>query len=212
MKNISIFLAITFLAVVFSGCASDGLAVNTLSGNHVARYFKEGVVLNQKKVIIDDKELAILSGATVAGAGVGMVAKSTQNGLIGAVVGGFIGAVVGREVQAYETIIGYDGNKRQTCYLDSELPTTQSVEFTIKETKCKNVNILKEQKDIYKQATNITTTKQVIHRLIKRNGIWFYEFRDGIVLNSNKYFPYKNKIVVVKYNNATNSIISINKI
>ena len=145
-----ILLAVAMAATFFSGCAKDGMAVNTMGGNNVDRVFIEGKVQKQTKVIIDDKEVAILTGVA-AGAGVGAAggaiaggnsSSTVKGGLIGGVIGGVAGGLIGKEVEAYQTTIsGDDGNTYQGYLTDRLNPGTR-VEFTIKDNKLKNVNVL----------------------------------------------------------------------
>jgi len=142
-------MGISVIGVLFSGCAKDGMAINTMGGNTVDRYFLNGHVVKQQKVIIDDREMAALTGAgvgAVGGAGVGAMAKggkgATTGGLLGAVAGGIAGAVIGKEVEAYETTIESDG-KIYKGYLKEEVATNSVVEFTVVDGKLKNVNVVR---------------------------------------------------------------------
>ena len=134
-------------ALFMGGCAKDGLAVNTMGENRVDRYFQEGAITDQKKVIIDDRELAILSGAGVGAAGGAIVGSTRDNAnagggaLIGAALGGIVGAVVGNEVIAYETTI-QSKDKKVIGFLKEKLPLGTIVEYTLKDGKLKNVNVV----------------------------------------------------------------------
>lgn len=145
MKKI-VYLSLVGLSVFVGGCAKDGLAVNTIGENRVDRYFQEGAIVEQKKVIINDRELAVLSGAGI-GAGAGAIGggmannKAVDGALIGAVVGGVIGAVVGKEVEAYETTI-QTKDQKVVGFLAEKLPLGTVVEYTIKDGKLKNVNVV----------------------------------------------------------------------
>lgn len=128
--------------VFFAGCADDGMAVNSPGGNKVARYFQEGVVLSQKKVIVDESMTATLSGAGVGAlGGMAVGGDDAKGAAIGALVGGLAGALIGKEVVAYETTILSEG-KKYTAYLKGRLVEGSVVEFTIKDDKLKNVNVL----------------------------------------------------------------------
>jgi len=150
MKKVLMSIGVVgLLAVSFNGCATDGMAVNTVGGNKVDRYFHHGYIASQKKCVIDDRELAVLSGAGVGGVGAGAVSGDVKGGAIGAVVGGLIGAVVGKEVIAYETRIKAKDGKVYKGYLKNSIPYGSSVEFTVKDDKLKNVNVLKINHEKY---------------------------------------------------------------
>jgi len=138
MKKLLLSLTLIFL---FAGCAKDGLAVNTIGENHVSRVFKEGIVLEQKKVIIDDKETAILTGAAAGILGGQMIKGNTQSTLIGLAIGTITGVIMGNEIEAYETKIK-SSNKSYTAYIKQKLRNGTKVEFTLKDGKLKNLNIL----------------------------------------------------------------------
>lgn len=136
-----------FLGLTFTGCigASNGMAVNTMGENRVDRYFKEGAIIDQKKVIIDDRELATLSGAGIGAAGGGlagsMSGKAGGGALIGAALGGLMGAVVGKEVEAYETTI-QSKDEKVVGFLMERVPLGTVVEYTLKDGKLKNVEVV----------------------------------------------------------------------
>ncbi|MDD5373310.1 MAG: glycine zipper domain-containing protein [Sulfurimonas sp.] len=131
--------------VLLSGCAKDGLAVNTIGENKIDRYYKEGSVVNQKKAIIDDREIAMLTGAGVGAAGGAAAGSFNKNGaagaLVGAALGGLVGAVVGNEVVAYETTI-QSKDEKVVGFLKEKLPLGTVVEYTIKDGKLKNVEVV----------------------------------------------------------------------
>lgn len=146
-------VALVTVAALFSGCASNGMAVNTPGGNNIDRVFIEGSVQKQTKVIINDSETAILTGVA-AGAGVGVAggaiaggntSSTVKGGLIGSVVGGVAGGLIGKEVEAYQTIITGDDGMTYQGYLTERLNPGTRVEFTIKDNKLKNVNVLANQ-------------------------------------------------------------------
>lgn len=173
------------LTVFISGCAKDGLAINTLSGNTVAREFKQGVVTSQKKVIINDREMAILSGAGLGALG-GQVARGDTKGtLIGAGLGVLAGAVLGKEVEAYETTIE-SGNIIYEGYLQHKLDNGTKVEFTVVEGKLKNVKVLgfEDVKRIY---------KGVIIERYKKAGLWYYTL-ENVSNKALSHFTYYKKI------------------
>lgn len=138
----------TATLLLFNGCASNGLAVNTVGNNKVDRYFKEGIIIEQKKVVIDDREMAVLSGAGIGAVGGTVAGQDVKGAAIGAVVGGLIGSVVGKEVIAYETIIDSEG-KKYKCYLEQKVPYGSKVEFTVVDGKLKNVEIIEINKEKY---------------------------------------------------------------
>lgn len=136
--------------VGLSGCASNGMAINTMGGNRVDRVFIEGTIQTQQKVIIADTELAALTGAgagLAGGAAIGGIAKGGKGaltgGLIGAAAGAATGALIGKEVEAFKTVIaGKDGNA-YNGYLANRLREGTPVEFTIVDGKLKNVSIIR---------------------------------------------------------------------
>lgn len=132
-------------ALLMSGCAKDGLAINTAGENRVDRYFNEGAIVEQKKVIIDDREIAILSGVGVGAAGGAAVGSFNKNGasgaLVGGVLGGIVGAVVGNEIVAFETTI-QSKDKKVVGFLKEKLPLGTVVEYTVKDGKLKNVEVV----------------------------------------------------------------------
>lgn len=138
MKKLLLSLTILFL---FAGCAKDGMAINTIGKNNVSRVFKEGIVLEQKKVIIDDKETAILTGAAAGVLGGQMIKGNTQSTLIGLAIGTITGVIMGNEIEAYETKIK-SSDKSYTAYLKQKLKNGTKIEFTLKDGKIKNLNIL----------------------------------------------------------------------
>lgn len=136
-----LLLSIVALLFLFTGCAKNGMAVNTMGGNDVSRVFKEGTILEQKKVIIDDRETAILTGATAGALGGQVIKGNTKSTLIGVAIGTIAGALIGNEIEAYETKIKSD-NTTYVAYLKQKLRAGTKVEFTLKDEKLKNVNIL----------------------------------------------------------------------
>ncbi len=87
----------TITALFLSGCASNGMAINTMGGNRVDRVFIEGTVQSQQKVVIADTELATLTGAG-AGVATGALVGGVAKGGKGALTGGLIGGLIGRKV------------------------------------------------------------------------------------------------------------------
>ena len=204
---------IGLLAVSFNGCATDGMAINTVGGNKVDRYFHHGYIASQKKCVIDDRELAVLTGAGVGAVG-GAVAGGgdLKGGAIGAVVGGLIGAVVGKEVIAYETTIKAKDGKIYKGYLQQKLPVHTNVEFTIKNSKLKNVNVTggttKIKRTTIKRVVKKSaiadnsiiseTLVDVIDKRYKRGGVWYYHLRKNnqIIYSSKKYYYLDDKVKV----------------
>ena len=135
--------------LLLSGCANDGIGLNTLSKNKVDRYFKQGTIVDSKKCIIDDRELAVLSGAVVGGAGGAVVGANSQNsikgGLIGAGIGAVVGAVIGKEITAYELTL-MSGGKKYIAYSRVNIPLHTPVEFTVVDGKIKNLNVLSKRR------------------------------------------------------------------
>ena len=184
-------------AILFlGGCASDGIGINTLSENKVDRYYKQGFITNSKKCIINDRELAVVSGAVVGGAG-GAVAGANQNsikgGLIGAGLGAVVGAVIGKEITAYELILA-SGDKKYIAYSRVDIPVGTPVEFTVVGNKIKNLNILSKKKEVFKNVI-------IAERFKLPNGIYRYITTTGLTFYSKKYFPYKNDMVNLKAEN-----------
>lgn len=141
MRKVKLLSSIVFLAMLLSGCAKDGMALNTMSGNRVERTFVDGTIVKQQKVIIDNRELAVLTGAGIGAVG-GAVAKGGKGALIGGVIGGVAGAVVGNEVEAYQTTIKGDDGANYQGYLEQRLGEGTRVEFTIVDGKLKNVGVI----------------------------------------------------------------------
>lgn len=148
MRNLLAALFIT-ATVLFTGCASNGMAVNTMGGNRVDRVFIEGTIQQQQKVIIADTELAALTGAGIGAAGgaaVGGIANggkgAVTGGLLGAVAGAATGAFVGKEVEAFQTTIQGDDGQLYKGYLQQRLNNGTRIEFTVVEGKLKNVNVI----------------------------------------------------------------------
>jgi len=141
MFNRLIMIGITIIGFIFIGCANNGMAVNTVSDNKVDRYFERGIIKEQKKVVIDNRELAILTGVGVGAIGGAVASGDVEGGVIGAFVGGISGALIGKEVIAYETTIISDG-KEYKGFLEKSLQKNTVVEFTIKDKKLKNVTVI----------------------------------------------------------------------
>jgi len=143
----SLVVVLTTLTLFVSGCASNGMALNTLSNNRVERTFIEGTISKQQKVVIDNRELAVLTGVGVGAVG-GAVAGKGKGAVIGGVIGGVAGALIGNEVEAYQTSIsGDDGNTYQG-YLEQRLGEGTRIEFTVVDGKLKNVGVLGNNKVI----------------------------------------------------------------
>ena len=226
MKKVLVSVGVVgLMAISFNGCASDGMAVNTVGGNKVDRYFHQGYIASQKKCVIDDRELAVLTGVGVGGVG-GAVAGGgdVKGGAIGAVVGGLIGAVVGKEVIAYETRIKAKDGKIYKGYLQQKLPVRTDVEFTIKDDKLKNVNITGGTARVKRTTVKNFTAKKpatidnsiinetlvdVIDKRRKRGGVWYYHLRNNnqIIYSSKKYYYLDDKVKVSLDDN--NKIIKI---
>lgn len=150
-----LILSVAVVSILFSGCAKDGMALNTMGGNTVDRYFLNGHVVKQQKCVIDDREVAVLTGVgvgAVGGMAVGAMSKGSKGavtgGLLGAMAGGVVGAVVGNEVVAYETHIDSDG-KQYKGYLKEEIAANSVVEFTVVDGKLKNVNVVRSSSAKY---------------------------------------------------------------
>ena len=162
-----IVLAAATAATLFTGCANNGLAVNTIDNNKVDRYFHRGKIISEKKCVIDDRMTATLTGAGVGAVGGAALNHNAKGGLIGAAVGGLIGAVVGKEITAYEIIIKDEKGQAHKGYLKQKIPLNSEVEFTIVNGKLKNVNLLKiakAQEANQRQETDIKS--QTAHSLI----------------------------------------------
>ena len=136
----------TTTLLIFSGCGASGLAVNTLDNNKVDRYFHQGYIVSQKKVMIDESLTATLQGVA-GGAIIGGAVDYSQNkrvtggALLGAAIGGVAGLFNAKEIVAYETIIK-SNDKEYLGYLKQKLSPHTKVEFTIKDNKLKNVEVL----------------------------------------------------------------------
>lgn len=146
LKKVFLSLSIA-TTLLLTGCAKEGMAVNTMGGNKVDRVFKQGSVSWQQKEIIDNKEVAILTGVGVGAVG-GALLSSKNRGkgaIIGGVLGGVAGAVVGNEVEAYRTVLRGDDGIDYQCYLEQPLAPGSRLEFTIDtDGKLKNVNIISQ--------------------------------------------------------------------
>lgn len=150
MRSKGLIILFSACAIGLTGCASNGMAVNTMGGNRVDRVFIEGTIQSQQKVVIADTELATLTGAgagVATGALVGGVAKGGKGALTGGLIGGLIGAgagaLIGKEVEAYKTVIaGNDGNA-YNGFLQNRLRAGTLVEFTVVDGKLKNVAVVR---------------------------------------------------------------------
>ncbi|MDX1809203.1 MAG: YMGG-like glycine zipper-containing protein [Sulfurospirillaceae bacterium] len=140
MKKL-IFSAIfvSAISIFFSGCASNGMAVNTPDGNRVERVFHQAYVISQQKVIIDNSQVAVLTGVGVGAVGGALVGGDNAKGaLIGAAIGGIIGALSNNEIEAYKTTLD-DGH---VCYVRQRLRLGTQIEYTIVDNKLKNVHVV----------------------------------------------------------------------
>ena len=131
--------------LVFTGCANNSLNLNSsLSGDtEVVKVFKEGVVVNVQKVLVNDRRLSALTGAGIGAIG-GAVTKGKKAKRIvaGAAIGGIIGAMIGKEVEAYQTNINA-GTENYVVFLKARLPIDSVVEFVVRENeKISNVNVI----------------------------------------------------------------------
>ncbi|WP_331774739.1 YMGG-like glycine zipper-containing protein [Sulfurospirillum sp. 1612] len=140
MKKIIISVAIVFSALLgFGGCASNGMAVNTPDGNKVSRVFHQAYVVSQEKVIVDNSQVAVLTGVGVGAVGGALVGGDNVKGaLIGAAIGGIIGALSGNEIEAYKTTL----DNGLVCYVKQRLMQGTELEYTIVDNKLKNVNVV----------------------------------------------------------------------
>ena len=195
--------------VLFTGCASNGMAVNTMGGNRVDRAFVEGRITKQQKVIIADTEVAALTGAGVGAAGgavVGGIANGGKGamvgGLLGALGGGVAGAFVGKEIEAYSTTIKGDDKQVYNGYVTQKLNDGQCVEFTIVDEKLKNVNVINcKTKNIQGLVTSVQKEGDFFAYNIKNNleqtTVFFdkgYEFQNCNV----NVVAYANTMEVIK--------------
>lgn len=150
---LSIFFAVTILV---SGCAHNSLSVGS---SNVDRYFHKGTIESQRKVMINDTLLAVVTGAGT-GAVVGAVVDSSVNGRgaggagLGAVVGGLMGYLKNNETVAYETKVISNGSP-YVGYLKNEIKKGQTIEFTVKDNRLENVNIINANKDTYAKSNTI---------------------------------------------------------
>ena len=140
MKKILISIAIVMSALIgFSGCASNGMAVNTPDGNRVSRVFHQAYVVSQEKVIVDNSQVAVLTGVGVGAVGGALVGGDNVKGaLIGAAIGGIIGALSNNEIEAYKTTL----DNGLVCYVKQRLMQGTELEYTIVDNKLKNVNVV----------------------------------------------------------------------
>ena len=140
MKKILISTVIVLSALIgFGGCASNGMAVNTLDGNKVSRVFHQAYVVSQQKVIVDNSQVAILTGVGVGAVGGALVRGNNVKGaLIGAAIGGIIGALSNNEIEAYKTAL----DNGLVCYVRQRLMRGTELEYTIVDNKLKNVNVV----------------------------------------------------------------------
>jgi len=210
--------------VGLAGCASDGMALNTMGNNRVDRSFIEGYVTKQQKVIIDERETAVLTGVgvgAVGGAVVGGVANggkgAVTGGILGAVAGGITGAVMGKEIEAYQTTITADNGQTYQGYLQQRLNIDTRVEFTVVDGKLKNVNVIPKpankvtviQNDSKKIAQpRVLNDEQSITGIItKREKIedkWFYVVRDdktkqNLIMEADQNYPYLRDRVTLSF-------------
>ena len=160
MKKMIFFMSV--LMVVFTGCSTHNVGV--VDGGNIDRYFHKGYIIEQRKMIVDESLITSISyigkGAVVGagtGAAVGDNTNSTIKGAsIGAIIGGLASIVVDSDVPAYETVIKSD-KKKYVVYLDRELPKNTMLEFTVKDGRLKNVNIINQKYggDVYVKDTTI---------------------------------------------------------
>ena len=141
-----VLVSIATVAMFFSGCANDGLALNSSVGKTEAyKYFETGRVLSTKKVIVNDKEIAVLTGASIGAVSGAVVNKKSGTGaIVGSLVGGLAGAIIGKEVVAYQTKIKAKSDGRViVAYLKAKLPVGTVVEFVDRGDKITNVDVIK---------------------------------------------------------------------
>jgi len=211
------------LAVSFNGCATDGMAVNTVGGNKVDRYFHHGYIASQKKCVIDDREIAVLTGAGVGAVGGAVVdGGDVKGGAIGGAIGGLIGAVVGKEVIAYETTIKAKDGKVYKGYLKQKLSKYINVEFTIKDDKLKNVNVTggiarvkratPKKPAIVDNSAISETLVDAIDKRYKKSGVWYYHLRkNNMLIYSHKKYYFLNDEVNVSLDN-NNKILGMKRL
>lgn len=152
------------VAISFSGCAKDGMALNTMGGDRVDRVFTNGTVLMQQKVIIDDRETAMLTGAGIGGVAgaVAVGGNKVKGGLAGAAIGGIAGALIGNEIEAYKTTITGDDGQSYMGYLTQALPEGTRIEFTVVDGKLKNVNVLQTSRQQATRTNGNTRTYDAV--------------------------------------------------
>ncbi len=149
LKIKSLFIGcLAATAVMFSGCAQNGLQSSSMGGTQVNSYFEQGVVVNVNKVMLNQSNknttTGVLGGAAV-GALLGNAVKgSTKGTLIGAVggaaLGGVAGATMGSEEESYETTINSNG-RMFVVYLEKRLREGARVEFLLRGNEISNVNV-----------------------------------------------------------------------
>ncbi len=148
MKKI-LLSCVAVSAMLLSGCAQhSGMQTSTMGGAQVNSYFEQGVVVDCKKVMLDQSTknttTGVVGGAAV-GALLGNAAKGNTKGtLIGAVggaaLGGIAGATMGSEEESYETTINSQG-RMFVVYLDHRLREGTRVEFLLRGNEVSNVNV-----------------------------------------------------------------------
>ena len=208
MKKTLISIATaSVLLVGFTGCANNSLNVSSMTSSasqEDIKEFKTGVVSSAKKVLINDRKMAALTGAGIGGAGGAIAQGNVKGGLIGAGIGALAGALIGNEVEAWKTIIKSEGNEN-IAYLKDQLPDGTSVEFiTREEGEISNVNIVSD--------VNHVTVTDAIDKRYSKNGKWHYHLqREGITLTSPTKFWYLNDMVRVEFN-SKKEIVNIKQI
>ncbi|MEA1891318.1 MAG: hypothetical protein U9N33_01240 [Campylobacterota bacterium] len=194
MKKIVISIATaSILSLSFTGCANNSLSVSSITSNSQEQQeFKTGIITKTVKVLINDRKMAALTGASVGGLGGAAIrnkkGNTVEGAAVGAVIGGFIGAIVGKEVEAFKTTI----DSKYTAYLQKQLPDGTKVEFVTKGTEVSNVNALDD--------INNDTLVDAIDKRYEKNGVWHYHLqKENITVTSSKKYYYLNDLVKVEF-------------
>lgn len=136
-KRLSLLLLGTVLLT--TGCArSGGMETGGFGSPSVVQSFKQGIVISQNKVILEDNVGSTGIGALAGGAIGALAGGKSGNGLKGAGIGALAGAGLGyatgqvsgaNEKESYETVIRGNDGMTYKVFLNYKLRENTAVEY-----------------------------------------------------------------------------------
>ena len=215
MKKIALSVVTTSI-LVFSGCGTttDNMFKFDEKVKVEDMYFQDGIILSQKKCVVNSKNFIKVSEANIEKKYLGEDAKTGIIPLFDIEKGLF-----GKDEIGYETIIRDAHRAEYKTYIKNEIKRGTKIEFTFYKKKVQEINISQFKKAPAKKAPakKAKNYEEDDINIIERSlhaGIYTYTAISNIndktiSLTARKYYPFLDDQVAVRYDKKTKKVINM---